>query len=237
MVHVDGALYVTQQDAGTVARVQLDALADPPQRIPVTGRPLNAAVLDTTLWVTTHAPAGAPEPGYLVPIDTTSGDVGEPVAMPQVPYGITVVDGEVWVTFDDVDSVGRVDLATGDVELVEDLDEPVDLLAVDGELWVTLAGGDAVAVIDRESLVVRRFAPVGFTPFKLASSAGSVWVTNAGNGTAPGTLSRLDPTSRDVRALQDPIELEIAPIELAATDDRVFVANYGSTSISVVVPQ
>ena len=30
IVAVDGALFVTQQDAGTVARVDLDALAEPP---------------------------------------------------------------------------------------------------------------------------------------------------------------------------------------------------------------
>ena len=141
------------------------------------------------------------------------------------------------MTFDDVDRIGRVDLTTGDVQFVDGLDEPVDLLPLGDELWVTLAGRDSVAVIDRASAIVRRFAPVGFTPFKLAESAGSVWVTNVGNGTAPGTLSRLDPTSRDVRPLQDPIELELGPIELAATVDRIFVANYGSASVSVLVPQ
>ena len=39
--------------------------------------------------------------------------------MPELPYGIVAVDDEVWVTFDDVDRIGRVDLATGDVEFVD----------------------------------------------------------------------------------------------------------------------
>ena len=97
-------------------------------------------------------------------------------------------------------------------------------------------GVDQVAVVDRASAVARQFTTVGFTPFKLASGMGSVWITNAGNAQTTGSVSRLEPSSRDLRPLQDPIPLRNAPIEMAVGADRLFVANYGSATISVLGP-
>jgi DNA-binding beta-propeller fold protein YncE len=157
--------------------------------------------------------------------------------MPEVPYGIVDVDDEVWVTFDEVDRIGRVDLSTGDVEFVEEaLDEPVDILPVGDDLFVSLSQADQVAVVDRATKVVRQKTPVGFSPFKLAEGMGSVWVTNTGTAETTGTVSRLAPGSRDLRPLQDPIALLNAPIELAVGDDRVYVANFGSATVSVLAP-
>ena len=236
VVHVDGALFVTQQDAGTVARVDLAALAEPPLRIEVPGAPVNAAVLDTTVWVTVHTPVGSADPGYLVPIDTRALVIGAPLPMPQVPYGITAVGDDLWVTFDDAGQIGRVDVGTGDVQLVSDLAEPIDMVAVGDELWVAEADRDRVAVVDLATATVRQTIAVGFVPFKLAVGPDSVWVTNVGTGGAPGTVSRLERGTRDARPLQDPLQLQSAPLELAVGPDRVFVANFGSATISVLAP-
>ena len=231
VIAVDGGLFVTQQDAGTVAHVDLTGAERTVQRIDVGGLPFNGTVVGTTLLVTTHPDVGSSDPGRLVPIDIPTLTVGTPVPMPELPYGIVTVDDEVWVTFDEVDRIGRVDLATGDVEFVE-------------EAWTsrstsspsaTTSGcrsprADQVAVVDRETAVVRQITPVGFTPFKLASGMGSVWVTNTGTAQGTGTCPASRRRAATCGRCRNPIPLLNAPIELAVGDDRVFVANYGSAS-------
>ena len=237
VIAVDGGLFVTQQQAGTVAHVDLTSAERTVQRIDIGGLPFNGTVVGTTLLVTVHPAVGSSDPGRLVPIDIPTLTVGTPVPMPELPYGIVTADDEVWVTFDEVDRIGRVDLTSGDVEFVEEvLDEPVDMLPVGDDLWVTLASEDQVAVVDRATKVVRQRTPVGFTPFKLASGMGSVWVTSTGTAEGTGTVSRLAPGSRDLRPLQEPVDLRNAPIELAVGEDRVYVANYGTGVVSVLAP-
>jgi DNA-binding beta-propeller fold protein YncE len=244
VVAAGGKLYVTQQDAGTVARVDLDALADPPLRIPMptvpgttaVGAPLNATELDGTLWVTVHTPPDATDRGFLVPIDVATDSVGTPIPMDQVPYGIVAAGDALWVTFDDVDQIGRVDVTTGEVETIDGFDQPLDILPVGDDLWVVNARADRISIVDPASMQIRRNVQVGFIPWKIAAGMGSVWVVNSGNGSAPGSVSRIDATTNDARALQDPIEVQVAPVELAVGGDRVFVANLASSVVSVLAP-
>ena len=200
------------------------------------GQPLNAAVLGDTLWVTVQTPPSFADRS-LVPIDIATGVVGPAVAMVEIPYGIAAIDDELWVTFDDVDQIGRVDVSSGGVELVEGFSRPIDLLQVDDDIWVTMSeANNEIAVVDPELMQIRKLVPAGFIPWKAATGMGSVWVINVGIGTEPGTVSRFNATTNNAEEQQDPITLGNAPIEIAIGGGKVYIANLGSASVSVLGP-
>ena len=229
----DDALYVTQYDAKAVARVDLTSSPSTVESIPVPGRPLNGTVLDGTVWVTLQPNDASSEPMALLPIEGTT--VGTPIPVPEMPYGITAIDDELWVTFDDNDRIGHIDpsAADGDFTYIDGLPEPIDLLSVDDEVWVTLRQSDKVAVIRKQDDSIRSYADAGSQPFKLLHALGSVWATNNGNGVDErGSVSRFSTVNRQPQ--QAVIEAGLAPIELAAGADRIFVANAGDSTVSVL---
>jgi molecular chaperone DnaK len=237
VIATDGGLYVTQFDNEAVAFVDVSASPPVVTSLQVPGRPLNGAVLDGTVWVTLQPLEASTTPMAVLPIRGT--EVGEPVELPQMPYGIAAIDGELWITFDDDDRIGHFD-PTGDVEsmtYIDGLEQPIDMLAVDDQVWVTLRDRDQLAVIRREDGVIRHYVETGVQPFKLVSALGSVWVTNNGNGDPqgePGSVSRLGPVNRSPQ--QPVIEAGFAPLEIAAGPDRIFVANFGDATISILTP-
>ncbi len=111
------------------------------------------------------------------------------------------------------------------------------MLAVDDSVWVTLRDRDQLAVVRRADGEIRHYVETGDQPFKLLSALGSVWVTNNGNGDAndePGSVSRLGPVNRSPQ--QPVISAGFAPLEIAAGPDRVYVANFGDATISILTP-
>ena len=237
VIAADRTLYVTQYDAEAVALVDLQTSPPTVTSLPMPGRPLNGAVLDGTVWVTVQPLDAAAEPMALVPI--TGTEVGAQVPMPQVPYGIAAIDDELWVTFDDDDRIGHFDPSTDPAEMtyIEGLEQPIDLLSVDDQVWVTFRDRDQVAVIRKQDGTIRHYIETGVQPFKMIAALGSVWVTNNGNGNPaeePGSVSRLGPVNRSPQ--QPLIAAGFAPLEIAAAPDRLFVANFGANTISVLTP-
>jgi molecular chaperone DnaK len=237
VIAANGGLYVTQFDNEAVAFVDLSTSPPAVTSLPVPGRPLNGAVLDDTVWVTLQPLDASTAPTAVLPIRGT--EVGEPVLLPQMPYGVTAIDGELWITFDDDDRIGHFDPAgdPADMTYIDGLEQPIDMLAVDDQVWVTLRDRDQLAVIRREDGVIRHYVETGVQPFKLISALGSVWVTNNGNGNPDGergSVSRLGPVNRSPQ--QPVIEAGFAPLEIAAGPDRIYVANFGDATISILTP-
>ena len=104
-------------------------------------------------------------------------------------------------------------------------------------MWVTLRDRDQIAVIRRADGEIRHYIEAGDQPFKLLAALGSVWVTNNGNGNPddePGSVSRLGPVNRSPQ--QPLIAAGFAPLEIAAGADRIYVANFGGNTVSILTP-
>jgi molecular chaperone DnaK len=237
VIATDGALYVTQFDNESVAFVDLTTSPPTVTSLAVPGRPLNGTVLDGTVWITLQPLEASTSPMAVLPIRGT--EVGEPVTLPQLPYGVVAIGGELWMSFDDDDRIGHFDPAgdVADITFIDGLEQPIDMLEVDDQVWVTLRDRDQLAVIRRDDGVIRHYVETGVQPFKLISALGSVWVTNNGNGDPdgePGSVSRLGPVNRSPQ--QPVIAAGFAPLELAAGADRIYVANFGASTISILTP-
>ena len=172
VIPADGALYVTQYDAEAVAHVDLGTSPPTVTSLPVPGRPLNGAVIDGTVWVTLQPREASAAPMALLPIDGTT--VGEPVMLPEMPYGIAAIDDELWITFDDNDRIGHFDPAgdPADMTYIDGLEQPIDMLAVEDQVWVTLRDRDQIAVIRRADGEIRHYIQAGDQPFKLIARSG-----------------------------------------------------------------
>lgn len=98
----------------------------------------------------------------------------------------------------------------------------------DGSLYVLDAGNDSIFRLEGADFHVAASGPVGYRPYEIAVSAGEVAVSNWGEG----TVSLLDP-----RTLRESARVTVGkfPNQLVfGPDGRLFVANSGSNTVSVI---
>jgi hypothetical protein len=221
-----GFLYVTQGLARSVARVDLGDMSV--RSIPAEGPTFGAAPLDDTVWVNTDVASDAQFPGRLFPINGATA--GTPVPIAYTAGYMRAFAGELWVAHGAARKVGRYDPVAGTSAEFDVPSEPLDVLVIDDEIWVTLPALNQIAIIDSDAGTILEQLDVGGRPLMLVEAFGSVWVTNGDDG----TVSRIDPLTR--AEIQPPIEVGRGPLALAAGDDRVFVANYSGSSVSVIAP-
>src|SRR5688572_14548675 len=88
---------------------------------------------------------------------------------------------------------------------------------------------DSVALVDHEEARVVGYVRVGRRPVAVAVGHGSVWVTNADDG----TVSRIDPGRREVIRT---IGIGAPAIDLAVGPDAVWVANGSEGTVSRIDP-
>ncbi len=127
------------------------------------------------------------------------------------------------------DGLFRIPLDTGQPERVDDLVDPSDV-AIDGDYVWILDRGDQPRVVqfDPDSGEEVREGFVGSDPRSLAAGAGSIWVTNTGDG----TVSQVDPET--ARTIGNPIDVGGRPTNVAARSGEVWVVdNFGGRLIPI----
>ena len=186
----DGSVWVTNGDAGTVARI------DPRTRavvetIPVGSSPTGIAVGAGAVWVADNLGQSVAR------IDPAADRVVQTIAVGNGPQGVAVGDGAVWVANSSDGTLSRIDAVSGDVVDTIALGAgATDVTAGPGAVWVSDETADCVFRVDPQSDQVTASIHVGTGPTALASGFGSMWVANS----LDGTVSRIDPKTNSVTA-------------------------------------
>lgn len=102
-------------------------------------------------------------------------------------------------------------------------------------VYVTNGGSGTVTVIDAVNLRIDREIAVGERPVAVAASRtrNEVYVVNEGSPDGSGSLSVIDAENNSV-AVTIPLEREPVSIDIDPRDDRAYIANSGSNTVSVV---
>jgi YVTN family beta-propeller protein len=130
----------------------------------------------------------------------------------------------------EADSVGLIDLDTGDViARVEVGDRPGGVAVGDGSVWVTNSGSGTVTRIDPATSAVINDVPVGIEPSGIAFGYGQLWVANGPDA----TVSRIDPaTNTEVQK----IDVDSGPTGVAAGLGSVWVTNKLDDTVTRIDP-
>jgi YVTN family beta-propeller protein len=186
----DGSVWVTNGDAGTVARI------DPRTRavvetLPVGSSPSGIAVGAGAVWVANNLGQSVSR------VDPAVNRVVQTIAVGNGPEGVAVGEGAVWVANGSDGTLTRIDPVSGEVVDTVALGAgATDVTAGAGSVWVSDETGDRVFRVDPGSDQVTASINVGTGPTALASGFGSVWVANS----LDGTVSRIDPLTNSVTA-------------------------------------
>jgi YVTN family beta-propeller protein len=131
----------------------------------------------------------------------------------------------------DVNSVGRIDPATGRVtDQVTVGARPAGVAFGAGSLWITNEGDGSVSRIDPDAVrVLQTVGNVGNDPLAVAADDDGVWVANGEDG----TLARISPETNQVL---DRIPVGNGPSAVALGGGYVWVSNMLAASISRVDP-
>jgi streptogramin lyase len=132
------------------------------------------------------------------------------------PAGIVVTAGSVWVTNSGDATVQRFSAETfrqGPLRTFNVASRPTGIVFAHGAIWVANAGDGVVTRIDPSSGATQTIS-VAAGPTALASTPDAVWVAGA------RTLSRIDPTTNEVR---ETIDIGNVPAGIAAADGFLWV--------------
>jgi virginiamycin B lyase len=161
-----------------------------------------------------------PETGSLQPYDMPLEDARDPHTL------VFNGQGQIWFTVQWGNYVGRLDPATGKIDLVKvptPKARPYGIrLDSGGRPWVALLGTNALATVDPETLELREI-PLpreNARPRRLAvTSDGCVWYVDY----AQGYLGRYDPASGQIREWKTP-SAESGPYAMAEdAQDRIWL--------------
>ena len=199
-----------------------------PIPLPLTAN-ANAVVADRDdVWVATTTPEL--DPGdQILRIDPASGQIEERLDVVDGVRRLLILDGGLWVLASQPARLLRIDLTTGDRDMIRlDGINAGDLAAGGGFLWATLRDNDLLERIDPETGDLVTVA-VGRSPAGIAVQGGSVWVANV----ASSTLTRVD--ARAVRAREE-IEVPLNPYELASDGEYILAASLAEGTLTSVAP-
>ena len=129
-----------------------------------------------------------------------------------------------------VNSVGRLDAATGLGSAVRVGQDPAGLAYGAGALWVANEGSRTVTRVDPSDDRVVSTVAVGVAPSAVAVTGDDVWVVDGGDATVSRVNAR---TNRKVQV----IRVGNAPSAIAAGSGGVWVANGADDTIQRIDPQ
>jgi YVTN family beta-propeller protein len=223
------ALWVARGASGDLAGPREDAVT----RIdPATGRtvatirvrraPLDIAATPGAVWVTNSGGGHG-----VTRIDPrTNRPTGRPIVTGAGPLSLAVGGGSLWVANHDARTVTRIDQASGKV--MADIpvpSEPHRVAYGAGAAWVGNWHDNSVSRIDpATNRVVGSPIPVGVHAGNLAVGVGGVWVTSDYRVNAAAedvVVVRIDPRTNRV---VETIAVGGHPIDVAATEDAVWVS-------------
>jgi serine/threonine-protein kinase len=215
-----GALWVTSaSDTERLTRVDLASGRSTTTGLP-DGTPVAVDAGTTAVWVGLRgARLRAFPPSRLARIDPRSGRVVRTIDVRRGIQDLAVAADAVWVTNRSSDTVTRVDIRTGEQELIPTDRGPAGVAIGGGAVWVANAEGGTVTRIDRDD--VRDTASIGVegNPRGIAFGGGSAWVP----GYTTSTLARI-PADRG-RPDGDPAELALNPIKATVSRGAVYVVS------------
>jgi serine/threonine-protein kinase len=162
-------LLLTSGDSGPTVSAPV-AIGEPPLRI---------AAGSEKIWVLSE-----PE-GTLTRIDAeTDQIVGAPIDLGQGVAAVAVGGGSVWVTDGRTGELLRIDDESGRVTQRIDVGgHPGPLVYGGGRVWVAdTDGGGITAVNAKGGGIARRHLGPHTAPLRLATGAGSLWISSAGTG-------------------------------------------------------
>ena len=190
----DGAAWVTDQGLDAIVRVtpggfDIDVFAAPPGTSPHTG----VFDLDGILWFTGAA-------GWIGRLDPADGQVDRFRAPRGAgPYGITVTpSNEIWFVSLQQSYLGKVDKATGEVEVIEPATPGAGTRRVwsdsTGRLWVSYWNAGMLAMYDPATAVWREWdlpggANQGYSMY--VDELDAVWISDFGQN----SVARFDPVT------------------------------------------
>jgi len=218
------------QPFGTGAKLERIDLAtgEADKTVTLDGVPLSSIRVGESLWVGTQPDVTDTQPGAVVELDWTTGEVLGSLDFDQPVGGLAYGDGSLWVEVIRPSAVFRVDPATRTV-----IGEPIPIsqkraigLAFgEGAVWTTAHEDGMLVRIDPTTNHVDK-VEVGAEPVGVVTSDGLVWVANRGSG----TVSRIDPAT--MQPAGDPIAVGATPTWITSFAGSVWVSNQVDGTVS-----
>jgi ABC-type transport system substrate-binding protein/DNA-binding SARP family transcriptional activator len=197
--------------------------------VPVGARPVAVASAANALWVANF------DDRSVTRVDLATRRVVRRVSVPGAPSALAATPNAVWVT-DDSGHISTIDPAYNQVASTRQLSvlpvsfnrAPAPVLAAFGFVWIVDPDGHVSRVPLGSSRQSKGSVDVGNAPSAIAAGAGSVWVTNA----ADGTVTRIDPAT----FLPTTFPVGHDPVAVAVNADGVWITNAGDRSLVRVDP-
>jgi YVTN family beta-propeller protein len=219
----DGAVWVTNSDAGTVSRID-PRTNDVRQTIQVGGGPAGVAVGGRAVWVANGLD------GTVSRIDPQTNQVVQTITVGNGPSGVAFGEGAVWVANSADGTLSRLDPDSGRVTRTTPAEVGVAGVAVGfGRVWLASPSAGSVAVVDPRSGAVEDRIGVGADTVAVTIGVGAVWAANR----ADGTVSKINPSARVVIAT---IQVGRSPSSVTAGPAGVWVSNGGDGTLSRIDP-
>jgi serine/threonine protein kinase/streptogramin lyase len=226
-------VWVANAGSDTVQSINPDNLSSKFSAVQVGDDPRDIAYGDNFFWVSNSLDDTIskvnPRKGVEVTTFQTGGE----------PHGLLVRTGSIYVVNRNDPSIWRIDEKTGNMLAEHTVGEnPKGVAFADGHIWVTNTGPDSgngpgsVSVLDPDTLdsVKEIDLGQGSLPRGIVFNRGSVWVAEGGDG----TVAQIDPSSFDVRIVQQPGVKEADGI--AAGPGGVWTANGNQQTIARINP-
>jgi DNA-binding beta-propeller fold protein YncE len=190
--------------------------------------PDGIAIDGDRMWVTDQ------ERNVVWPVDTSTGDVGDPSEVGTDPDGVAAANETLWVANVDDSSVTRLELSadgavTGSQDLVvkpAGVTRPEGLALSEQWVWVTAGRTGDVARIDRASGTFGDPIHIGADTVGLEIAGEGVYVSDEGDH----AVTRLDASSG--RRDWGPTTVGNEPRGIVEAEGTVWVANAGEHSVS-----
>ena len=214
-----GAVWVTDEDRGVVARVDKKTFTIR-QTITVGHGPSALAVEPRGVWVANR------QDGTVSVISPQTNTVVKTIPVGRNVDGVCIGSGSVWVASPldyavvrlDPESLRKTDTVRLDTQ-------PAQLACGNGVVWASSPSSGTVTEINAKAAATERTVQVSRGASAIALGADAVWVTNAPDG----TVSRIDPRRGIVTALV-PVGVDDGPADLAVTEEAVWVSSeFGGT--------
>jgi YVTN family beta-propeller protein len=216
-----GAVWVTNNEAGTVSRIDAStrAVVD---TIAVGSVPIGIAAGAGMVWVANNTGS------TLSRIDPAANRVVQTIPVGSDPSGVAVGEGSVWVANTNGQTLTRIDAVSGAVlDAIPLGTDATGVAAGLGAVWVSDTVDGRVLRVDPQSNQVSQSINVGHGPDAITVGGSSVWVANS----LDGTVSRIDPQTNAVAAT---IPVGEGPAAIAVDSRGVWVANQFAVTISLI---
>lgn len=168
--------------------------------------------------------------GAVALLDPSSAELRGQVDVGDLPRGVALGLGSLWVTDQQGDVVVRVDPSSLQVlERIAVGASPAGVVVAAGFVWVANSDERTVSVVDPDAHRVVQTVVVGGGPTGLAAAGDRIWVTNG----VDASVSEIDPATGDVRGTY---RVGDRPGAVVADAAGAWVANLRSNTVSRVAP-